>query len=737
MAGPKRVSLAVPAHKVTAAKIVVALLNECDPDAAKIDVQETDNGETTVDGVSNSDSEAARTLSKLSDKAHILLAPASWTLLKFPSSPKDRAMMGLLGQLNKQLQFRTYLEGHKLSLSDLEQFVSLGTTLNFDTDIFPGKNSFPHAHRWLCYMASQSFIAPLLINAQEPKTQAAEDVEAATQATSQNALSDIEKLAQMESTFASKLTGAEMNAVVTRFPPEPSGYLHIGHAKAALINAFYARYFHGRLLIRFDDTNPNKEKAEFEESIKNDLGILGVKGEGPSYTSDYLPQLEEACEKLIQLGLGYVDDTPTELMREQRFDGVESKSRNLSVEESLRRWREMQAGSAEGLAMCVRGKIDMQNPNKCMRDPVFYRTNVEIPHHRTGTKFKVYPTYDFACPLVDSWSGVTHALRTNEYADRIPQYYWVQDALGVRRTIIYEFSRLNFTNTVLSKRKLGWLVETGVVEGWDDPRFPTVRGLQRRGLQIQALHEFLIEQGPSKNSNLMEWDKLWSKNAKVIDPQAPRYMAVASDCVALSLQDLTGTDGVTRPRALHPKNPSLGEVEMCISPIVFVEREDIRECVNGEEITLMRYGNVILDTIDRDASGEVLSVKGHSHLEGDVKKTRKKMHWIPGMNQFRFVLREYDHIITKRKPEEGDSMEDIVNRNSCHDTDCVGEPLMSNLQEGDILQLERRGFCRVDRSTPEGVRIFIKIPDGKMKAMSTLSTRVDAASLVKGSSAQQ
>lgn len=743
---PRKVSLQVPADsQITATQIVAALLTDVDPKAFKFDIKSGAAG-LSLDGKETSDAEAARRLIQLSDKASILLAPSKWTVLRFPDTPKDRSIMGLLGQLNKNLQFKTYIEGHKLALSDIEQFVHIARCLNCDAALFPGKSSFPHAYRWFTYIASQPFVKPLLVKASQtsgdivkeaasPKPIA--DNQSASPAVQMK--SEAEKLRELEASFASKLTGAEMNAVVTRFPPEPSGYLHIGHAKAALINAFYARYFNGKLLIRFDDTNPNKEKEEFEQSIIEDLAMLNVEGEGPSYTSDYLPQLEDACEKLLRMGKGYVDDTPSDIMREQRFDGIESKCRDLPLEENLRRWREMLAGSEEGQTMCVRGKMDMKDPNKCMRDPVFYRVNVETPHHRTGTKYKAYPTYDFACPLVDSWSGVTHALRTNEYADRIPQYYWVQDTLGVRRTIVYEFSRLNFTNTVLSKRKLGWLVDTGVVEGWDDPRFPTVRGLKRRGLQIQALHEFLIEQGPSKNANLMEWDKLWSKNAKIIDPIAPRYMAVASTCIPIHLTDLNGTEGVTRMRPLHPKNADLGEVELRVTPTIFVDREDVQDSVNGEEITLMRYGNIILDEIlkeEVDGQSVIKCINAHSHLEGDFKKTKKKLHWIPDSAQkVEFILREYDHIITKRKPEDGDSMEDIVNRNSLFDTDCIGEPLVSSLKENDILQLERRGLCRVDRIAPNGKRIFIKIPDGKMKAMSVLSTKVDAASLVKGSHA--
>lgn len=547
---------------------------------------------------------------------------------------------------------------------------------------------------------------------------------------------EAEKLAEAERVFASKLPGAVMGEVVTRFPPEPSGYLHVGHAKAAMLNNFYAKYFKGKLLIRMDDTNPSKEKAEFEASILEDLAMLNVSGEKPTYTSDWFPQLQEAMEEMIKMGKAYCDDTEVDQMRKERFDGVESACRNNDVEENLRRWREMLAGSEEGQRNCVRAKIDMRNKNKALRDPVMYRVNVAVPHHRHGTTYKAYPCYDFACPLVDSWEGVTHALRTNEYADRIAQYYWVQDTMKVRRCIINEFSRLNFTNTVLSKRKLTWLVDTGVVSGWDDPRFPTVRGMRRRGLQVAALHEFLIEQGPSKNTNLMEWDKLWSKNQRILDPISKRFMAVAADAVEVELADVD-ENTVNKMRPLHVKNADLGEVPLCVTHKVFIEREDAQACEEGEEITLMRVGNIIVEKIVRnEENGTVEKLVAKSNFDGDVKKTKKKLHWVPessakyGDSQT-FILREFDHIITKKKPEEGDSMEDIVNRDSVFDTECIAEPETAKLNEGDIIQFERRGYVRVDK-IENGKRVMIAIPTGKMKAMSSLSTKVDAATLSRG-----
>lgn len=289
------------------------------------------------------------------------------------------------------------------------------------------------------------------------------------------------------------LPNAEDGKVCLRFAPEPSGYLHIGHSKAALLNQYFADRYHGKVIIRFDDTNPAKESNEFVDNLLIDIRTLGIKYKDVTYTSDYFPVLMEMAEKLIHEKKAYVDDTPREQMQKERMDGIESRCRNHSVEENIKLWKEMIAGSERGLMCCVRGKLDMQDPNKSLRDPVYYRCN-PMPHHRIGNKYKIYPTYDFACPFVDSVEGITHALRSSEYHDRNAQYYRIQEDMGLRKVLIYEFSRLNMVYTLLSKRKLLWFVQNGKVDGWDDPRFPTVQGIVRRGLQIEALIQFILEQ---------------------------------------------------------------------------------------------------------------------------------------------------------------------------------------------------------------------------------------------------
>ena len=229
------------------------------------------------------------------------------------------------------------------------------------------------------------------------------------------------------------------------------------------------------------------------DNLIKDVEMLGVKYEKITYTSDYFPKLMKLAEKLISQGKAYVDDTPHEQIKKERRGGIESKCRNHSVEENLKLWKEMIAGSERGLQCCVRGKLDMQDPNKSLRDPVYYRCN-PMPHHKIGSKYKVYPTYDFACPFVDAREGITHALRSSEYHDRNAQYYRIQEDMGVKKVLIYEFSRLNMVYTLLSKRNLSWFVENKKVESWDDPRFPTVQGIERRGLKIEALIQFVFEQ---------------------------------------------------------------------------------------------------------------------------------------------------------------------------------------------------------------------------------------------------
>ncbi|KAE9461868.1 hypothetical protein C3L33_06203, partial [Rhododendron williamsianum] len=374
-----------------------------------------------------------------------------------------------------------------------------------------------------------------------------------------------------------ELKNAVVGKVRLRFAPEPSGYLHIGHSKAALLNQYFAQEFKGKVIVRFDDTNPAKESNDFVVNILKDIETLGIEYDEVTYTSDYFPKLMKMAEELI-------------------FKG------RLITEENMKLWKEMSAGSERGLQCCLRGKLDMQDPNKSLRDPVYYRCN-PIPHHRVGSTYKIYPTYDFACPIVDALTGVTHALRSTK-------------ACLVRRP---------------------W---NG--QGWDDPRFPTVQGIVRRGLTIEALIKLVVYQGGSKNLNLMEWDKLWTINKKQIDRYCPRHTAVIEE------GRLTGV----------------------------------------------------------------------LHLEGSVKTTKLKLTWLPETSELvNLSLVEFDYLITKKKVDEGEDFLDVLNENTRKETAALGDSNMRNLQHGEVLQLERKGYfrCDVPFVGPSNPIVLFAIPDGRQQ----------------------
>ncbi|KAL4564316.1 hypothetical protein LXL04_028376 [Taraxacum kok-saghyz] len=514
------------------------------------------------------------------------------------------------------------------------------------------------------------------------------------------------------------LPHAEMGKVCLRFAPEPSGYLHIGHSKAALMNQYFAQKYNGKVIIRFDDTNPAKESSEFVDNLLIDIQTLGIKYEKITYTSDHFPHLLQMAEKLIKEGKAYIDDTPRETMQKERMDGIESKCRNQTITQNLKLWNEMILGTERGLECCLRGKLDMQDPNKSMRDPVYYRCN-PIAHHRIGSKYKIYPTYDFACPFVDSVEGITHALRSSEYHDRNAQYYRIQEDMGLRKVHIYEFSRLNMVYTLLSKRKLLWFVQNNKVDGWDDARFPTVQGIVRRGLQIEALIQFILEQGASKNLNLMEWDKLWNINKKIIDPVCPRHTAIVDQNKVL----LTLLDGPTKPfvRVVpkHKKYEGAGEKATTFTKRIWIEQIDAKAILPNEEITLMDWGNAIVKEIKKGENGNVTELVGVLHLEGSVKTTKLKLTWLPEINELvPLSLVEFGYLITKKKLEEDENFVDVVNTDTKKEIGGVGDANMRNLKRGDILQLERKGYfrCDVPFIRPSKPIVLYAIPDGRQTA---------------------
>ncbi|KAF7724901.1 hypothetical protein EC973_000560 [Apophysomyces ossiformis] len=612
-------------------------------------------------------------------------------------SPDFKTLDVAFKELNKYLTLRSYLVGYDVTLADLIVWGALKGSPVFARMVKTKKDSLGvYLVRWFDYISSlpvaQAAVSGIQQKEKNGKSKAAD-----------------------QGKFEIGLTEAEIGKVVTRFPPEPSGYLHIGHAKAALLNQYFAQTYKGKLIVRFDDTNPSKEKTEFEESIKEDLALIGVDSSIVSHTSDYFDQMYELALKIIKDGKAYVDNTDQETMRKERMAGEPSKCRDLSVEENLRRFEEMKNATEFGQTCCLRAKISYNDPNGTLRDPVIYRCNL-TPHHFTGDKWKIYPTYDFACPIVDSLEGVTHALRTNEYRDRNAQYYWMLETLGLRKVHIWDFSRINFVYTLLSKRKLTWFVEQGHVSGWDDPRFPTVRGIRRRGMTIEALKQYILMQGASQNTLLLEWDKLWAINRKVIDPIAPRHTAVLKEnMVQCTIQGAPATPDV-KELPKHKKNPDVGMKKTTFSNKIVLDQEDAASFEIGEEITLMDWGNAFVREVQKGANGEVTAVNFDLHLEGDFKKTKKKISWLSyGEELIDAVLVDYDYLITKKKVEEGDNVEDLVTPVSEFKTPILADANIVDIKQGEIIQFERKGYFILDAPAKEGsAAVFIRIPDGKV-----------------------
>ncbi|XP_064270208.1 bifunctional glutamate/proline--tRNA ligase isoform X5 [Passer domesticus] len=656
------------------------------------------------------------------------------TASQFPSA---------IQELNHCLSLRTYLVGNSLSLADLCVWAVLKDNSTWQEQLEQNKAPV-HAKRWYSFLEAQHAFQSVGAKwaAGTPKVK---------MATEKEKKADVGKFVE--------LPGAEMGKVIVRFPPEASGYLHIGHAKAALLNQHYQVNFKGKLIMRFDDTNPEKEKEDFEKVILEDVAMLHIKPDQFTYTSDHFETIMKYAEKLIQEGKAYVDDTPAEQMKAEREQRVESKHRNNCVNKNLQMWEEMKKGTEYGQTCCLRAKIDMSSNNGCMRDPTLYRCKNQ-PHPRTGSTYKVYPTYDFACPIVDSIEGVTHALRTTEYHDRDEQFYWIIEALGIRKPYIWEYSRLNLNNTVLSKRKLTWFVNEGLVDGWDDPRFPTVRGVLRRGMTVEGLKQFIAAQGSSRSVVNMEWDKIWSFNKKlraickkVIDPVAPRYTALLKDAVVPV--NIPEAQEEMKEVAKHPKNADIGLKPVWYSSRVLIEGADAETLVEGEVVTFINWGNIIITKLNRNSNGKIVSINAKLNLDNkDFKKTTK-ITWLaetPHAPLIPTVCVNYEHLITKPVLGKDEDFKQYINRNSKQEELMLGDPCLKELKKGDIIQLQRRGFFICDQpyepvspySCKDAPCILIYIPDGHTKEMPTSGSKEktkaetakkEASSAVKGKSA--
>ncbi|KAK4306721.1 hypothetical protein Pmani_021479 [Petrolisthes manimaculis] len=626
----------------------------------------------------------------------------------------DGDIKDTLAQLDKALAPSPVLVADTLTVADIEVFAALYKNASWNS-LLNSKTAPGHVLRWFNTMEVQ--MADYISGLPE------ELLKYVSQGRSGQATIKLEEGGKFV-----ELPDAKMGEVVVRFPPEASGYLHIGHAKAALLNQYYQHAFKGKLVMRFDDTNPEKEKLDYEKVILEDLKLLDIKPDIFTHTSDHFEIMLGMCEKLIRERHAYCDDTDGETMKKEREERKESKNYNNSVEKNLSMWEEMKKGTKYGLTCCVRARIDMKSDNGCMRDPTIYRCKDEY-HVRTGNKYRIYPTYDFACPIVDSVEGVTHALRTTEYHDRDDQYFWFIEKLGLRPVHIYEYSRLNMNNTVLSKRKLTWFVSEGLVDGWDDPRFPTVRGVLRRGMTIEGLKTFIVAQGSSRSVVNMEWDKIWAFNKKVIDRYAPRYTALEGDLVPVNVAGVT-EEATTAQK--HPKDPSVGTKTVWVGPRVLIEAADAAELKEGQNATFINWGNIMIKKVNI-VNNKIESVDAEANLQNTDYKKTLKLTWFADTEHSPstpVICVYFDHLINKSVLGKDEDFKNFIGHETRAELKMVGDTELKNLKPGEIIQLQRKGFFRVDEgykplslsSCREGPLVLFSIPDGHSKNMPTASS---------------
>ena len=523
-------------------------------------------------------------------------------------------------------------------------------------------------------------------------------------------------------------TGKFGGRVHTRFPPEPNGYLHIGHAKAICLNFDLAEEFGGLCNLRFDDTNPTKEDAEYVESIKRDVRWLGFDwGDREYYASDYFDRLYEYAIELIKRGKAYVCDLSPEEIRLYRGTltepGKESPYRNRSVEENLDLFERMRAGEFEEGSRTLRAKIDMASPNVVMRDPVLYRI-LKARHHRTGDKWCIYPMYDFTHCLSDSIEGITHSVCTLEFETNRPLYDWVLETLGVYHPQQIEFARLNLSHTVLSKRKLLRLVQEGYVSGWDDPRMPTISGLRRRGYTPEAIRAFCRRLGVSKSESLVDISLLEHYVREDLNRRAPRVMVVQRPLRVVI--DNYPEDLVEEMEAINnPEDPSAGTRKVPFSRVLYIEREDFMEnppshfyrLAPGREVRL-RYAYFVrcTDVVKDPQTGEVVEVhcKYDPQTRGgdapDGRKVKSTLHWVSARHAIPATVRLYDRLFLKENPndvEEGKDFTDYLNPNSLEVvTGCWAEPSLASAVPGDRFQFERLGYYCMDPDSRPGTLVF-------------------------------
>jgi len=522
-------------------------------------------------------------------------------------------------------------------------------------------------------------------------------------------------------------TGRFGGRVHTRWPPEPNGYLHVGHAKAMCIDFGMALEFGGKCNLRYDDTNPVKEDVEYVESIKEDIHWLGFDWEDREfYASDYFEQLYEFAAKLIKKSKAYVDDLSADEIRERRgtltAPGKESPYRNRSVEENLDLFERMRKGEFPDGARVLRAKIDMASPNMNMRDPVMYRI-LHAEHHRTGDQWCIYPMYDFAHGQCDSIEGITHSLCSLEYEDHRPLYDWFLDKLEIYHPRQIEFARLNLTYTVMSKRKLLRLVNDKLVRGWGDPRMPTLAGLRRRGYTPESIRAFAERIGVAKADSIVDIQLLEHCLREDLNKRAPRVMAILRP-LRVVIDNYPEGQAEEMDAVNNPEDPNAGTRKVPFSRVLYIEQEDFREdppkqfyrLAPGREVRL-RYAYFIKCVkVVKDTQGQIVELhctydpatRGGDAPDG--RKVKSTIHWVSAAHALEAEARLYDYLFTKPNPddvEEGQDFLDTVSPNSLEVlTGCKLEPSLADAKPGTKFQFERQGYFCVDPDSTEGKLVF-------------------------------
>ncbi len=514
--------------------------------------------------------------------------------------------------------------------------------------------------------------------------------------------------------------------VHTRFPPEPNGYLHIGHAKSICINFGLAEEFNGKCNLRFDDTNPVKEEQEYVDSIKHDVRWLGFDWEDREfYASDYFERLYELAVELIKKGLAYVDDQTAEQIRETRGTltepGIESPYRNRSVEENLDLFERMRKGEFGNGEKVLRAKIDMASPNINLRDPVMYRI-LHATHHRTGDKWCIYPMYDWAHGQCDALEGITHSICTLEFEIHRPLYDWFLDHLNIGHPKQIEFARLNLTYTVMSKRKLLQLVQEKHVNGWDDPRMPTLSGLRRRGYTPKAIRDFCEAIGVTKADSMVEYEQLEYWVREDLNKVATRTMAVL-DPIKLIIENYPDDEVEWLDADNNPEDPEAGKRKIPFCRELYIERDDFMEeapkkyfrLAPGKEVRLKHAYYVTCTGFSKDANGNITEVrctydpKTRGGWSDDGRKVKGTLHWVSARHAIDAEVRLYSHLFTVPDPSnlpEGQTFLDVINPDSLVVTTAKVEPEMANVKPGQHFQFLRHAYFCVDPDTQPGKPVF-------------------------------